>query len=29
MQKLNVSNQTELIRYAMRHKLIDDSDEPA
>jgi DNA-binding NarL/FixJ family response regulator len=29
MQKLNVTNQTELIRYAMRHKLIDDSDEPA
>lgn len=25
MQKLNVSNQTELIRYAMRHKLIEDS----
>ncbi len=29
MQKLNVTNQTELIRYAMRHKLIDDSDDPA
>lgn len=24
MQKLNVSNQTELIRYAIRHELIDD-----
>jgi DNA-binding NarL/FixJ family response regulator len=24
MQKLNVGNQTELIRYAIRHKLIDD-----
>jgi DNA-binding NarL/FixJ family response regulator len=29
MQKLNLGNQTELIRYAMRHKLIDDSDDPA
>lgn len=26
MQKLNVTNQTELIRYAMRHKLIDSDD---
>jgi DNA-binding NarL/FixJ family response regulator len=29
MQKLNVGNQTELIRYAMRHRLIDDSDDPS
>jgi DNA-binding NarL/FixJ family response regulator len=28
MQKLKLSNQTELIRYAIRHKLIDDSDDP-
>lgn len=26
MQKMCVSNQTELIRYAMRHKLIDEPD---
>lgn len=25
MQKLNLTNQTELIRYAIRHRLIDDS----
>lgn len=27
MQKLNVHNQTELIRYAIRHKLVDDPAE--
>ena len=26
MEKMNLSNQVELIRYAMRHKLIDESD---
>ena len=26
MEKLNVGNQTELIHYALRHRLIDASD---
>ena len=28
MRKMNLRNQTELIRYAMRHRLIDDPDTP-
>ena len=28
MEKLNVSNQTELIHYALKHRLIDGSDAP-
>ena len=28
MQKMGVHNQTDLIRYAIRHKLIDESDVP-
>jgi len=26
MQKMNMSNPTELIRYALQHRLIDDPD---
>jgi DNA-binding NarL/FixJ family response regulator len=29
MQKMNMSNQTELIRYAIRHKLVDEADDLA
>jgi len=28
MQKMNLRNQTELIRYALHHRLIDDPDSP-
>lgn len=29
MQKMNFSNTTDLIRYALRHGLIDEADEPS
>ena len=29
MEKMGLANQTELIRYAIKHRLIDDSDTPA
>ena len=29
LEKLNISNQTELVHYALRHRLIDGSDAPA
>ncbi len=29
MQKMNMTNQTELIRYAIRHKLVDEADDMA
>jgi DNA-binding NarL/FixJ family response regulator len=29
MQKMNMSNPAELIRYAMKHRLIDDPDSEA
>ena len=29
LEKLNIGNQTELIHYALRHRLIDGSDAPA
>ena len=29
MEKMGVANQTELIRYAIKHRLIDESDTPA
>ena len=29
LEKLNIGNQTELVHYALRHRLIDGSDAPA
>jgi DNA-binding NarL/FixJ family response regulator len=29
MEKMGVANQTELVRYAIKHRLIDESDTPA
>lgn len=29
LEKLNIGNQTELVHYALRHRLIDGSDTPA
>jgi DNA-binding NarL/FixJ family response regulator len=29
MEKMGLANQTELIHYAIKHKLVDDSDTPA
>ena len=28
MEKMGLANQTELIRYAIRHRLVDDSAAP-
>jgi DNA-binding NarL/FixJ family response regulator len=29
MEKMGVANQTELVHYAIKHRLIDESDTPA